>query len=146
MVAQLGNDLAGYEQQQQPIGAIGAGAEQAHQPIGAMGAGAEHNTGTAVGVDSSAMSRASSAHSFVSQWNGMGDQYQDTVLSDSSLTVSPDAKRSNVRSGPSRAGARSLSTSTRTKSTRPMTGRFKSGSPARPPRMTMKNAGAADDL
>ena len=78
--------------------------------------------------------RGQSAHSFFG--------CEDEVLSEDSLVLSPEAKRSRDRA---RAGARSLSARPRkspTSVTRPLGGRARSDTPPRPPRMAVTSAGA----
>ena len=88
MVAQLGNDLALDEQQQKLALAqqqLVLAQQRAAQQLAPIGATTEQTT--TVGVDPSAMARASSAQSFVSQWDGM-ELSPDTAVSEDSLTVS----------------------------------------------------------
>ena len=124
MVAQLGSDPSVVEQQQQLALAeqqnVGAGAEQ---PIGATGAN-----------PSPAMVFARSPSQSTATIEA------DETLSDDSLTVSPDGKTGGARVGPSRSGARSLSTTRSRKTsavTKPLVGRRKSESPARAQRVGM---------
>ena len=82
MVAQEQQQKLALAQQQ-----IALAQQQAAQQPAPIGATTEHTIGATVGVNPSAMARAPSAHSFVSQWNAM-ELSPDTAISEGSLTVS----------------------------------------------------------
>ena len=142
MVAQLGNDPSGLDEQQKQALAL-AQQQQLAQPQQqatimqqqhnleppAQRPRLQHNTQLGVVQAMSQSPAPGASHRFESAHSQLGED--EELLSEDSLVVSPDAKQPR----PARAGARSLSGS-RTKSVKKDTiTKSRSGSTERPPRM-----------